>query len=80
MLFVWFHVFTSQHQVLGGLFGRRTPLGRAMTGPVCAMSFGVMVASQMPVPGAVLSNLKHLKFFAVKFWGKENPLRMQWWS
>eukprot|EP00434_Breviolum_minutum_P021127 symbB.v1.2.018640.t1/scaffold1496.1/size115469/4 len=46
--------------VLGGLFGRRTPLGRAMTGPVCAMSFGVMVASQMPVPGAVLRRLQFI--------------------
>ena len=46
----------SPPQVLGGLFGARTPLGRALTGPVCAMSFGVCVAAALgPVPGAVLS-------------------------
>lgn len=45
-------------QVLGGLFGARTPLGRALTGPVCAMSFGVCAAAALgPVPGAVLSTL-----------------------
>lgn len=64
---VFVSLLKQEPEVLGGLFGRRTPLGRAMTGPVCAMSFGVMVASQMPVPGAVLSNLKHLKFFLLNF-------------
>ncbi|CAK9113519.1 unnamed protein product [Durusdinium trenchii] len=48
--------------VLGGLFGRKTPLGRAMTGPVCAMSLGVLVASQSPAPAAVL---RRLQFFSV---------------
>lgn len=56
-------VMVAACAVLGGLFGARTPLGRALTGPVCAMSFGVCAAAALgPVPGAVL---RRLQFIAV---------------
>lgn len=56
-------VMVAACALLGGLFGARTPLGRALTGPVCAMSFGVCVAAAGgPVPGAVL---RRLQFIAV---------------
>eukprot|EP00439_Symbiodinium_sp_Y106_P037835 s3266_g4.t1 len=47
---------------IGAWFGKRTPLGRALTGPVSAMALGVLVASQHAVPGAVL---RRLQFTAV---------------
>ncbi|CAJ1436560.1 unnamed protein product, partial [Effrenium voratum] len=50
--------------LLGSWFGRRTPLGRAMTGPVSAFALSVILSSQWPggVPAAVL---RRLQFAAV---------------